>query len=39
MELSDDTKSLEEVVVTGERKDENVRSTILGEKKNFPQIV
>ena len=32
LELSDDSKALEEVVITDQRKDENVRSTILGKE-------
>ena len=32
IELSDDTKSLQEVVITDERKDDNVKSTQLGKE-------
>jgi len=32
LELSDDSKALEEVVITSERKDENVKSTIMGKE-------
>ncbi len=32
IELSDDSKSLDEVVITDERKDENVKSTVLGKE-------
>ncbi len=32
IELSDDMKSLQEVVITDERKDENVKSTVMGKE-------
>ena len=32
VELSDDSKTLEEVVITDERKDENVKSTVMGKE-------
>lgn len=32
IELSDDTKILDEVVISGERKDENVKSTQMGKE-------
>ena len=32
LELSDDSKSLQEVVITDERKDENVKSTTMGKE-------
>ncbi len=32
IELSDDSKALEEVVITSERKDENVKSTVMGKE-------
>lgn len=32
LELSDDSKALEEVVITSERKDENVKNTVMGKE-------
>jgi hypothetical protein len=32
IELTNDSRSLEEVVITGKRKDENVRSTVMGKE-------